>query len=175
MVFDRLFSKAHQQREEQNPTNLRVGDAVSIGGDDLTVEQCHELHGDGGDIWWKYLLQSPERRIWLDVDEDQGLTLTTYEPVRVHVSMPVPPALSLAGKTFSIDEHGFANDVVTKRSGTGAERVEYWYLSSEDGSQLAIWRLGDNPDDLDATQQTGTVEVGLGQEIKSYQLTIYQR
>ncbi|MCL4541989.1 MAG: DUF4178 domain-containing protein [Chloroflexi bacterium] len=174
MVFDRLFSKAHQQREERNPTDLRVGDAVSVAGDDFTVEQRHELRGDGGDVWWKYLLQSTERRLWLDVDEDQGLTLTTYELIRLHVPIPVPSVLSVAGKAFTVEEHGFANDVMTKRSGTSAERVEYWYLSSEDGGQLAIWRLGDNPDNLDATQQTGTVEVGLGQEIKSYQLTIYQ-
>ncbi|MCL4508408.1 MAG: DUF4178 domain-containing protein [Chloroflexi bacterium] len=174
MVFERLFGRARQPEPERTVTTLQVGDAVTLSEDDFTVEQCHELHGDGGDVWWKYLLQNPQRRVWLDVDEDQGLTITAYEPLHTHVAVPVPATITLDGKTYKVDEHGFANDIVTKRSGQSGERVEYWYLSADGGEQVVVWRLGDNPETGDQALQTGTVEVGIGREIQPFQLTIYQ-
>lgn len=174
MIFDRLFGHKGQEIAQRNPTTLQVADAVSYLGEDFTVEQRHELHGDGGDIWWTFLIQSPERRLWLDVDEDQGLTLTIYEPSSVHVAWPIADTLAVQGKTYHVDEHGFANDVVTRRSGESGERVEYWYLASDEGDQMVVRRLGDNELTDDPAQRTGTMEVGIGKEIKTYELTIFQ-
>ena len=174
MIFDRLFGHKGQETTHRNPTSLQVGDAVSYLSEDFTVEQRHELHGDGGDIWWSFLIQSPERRLWLDVDEDQGLTLTIYEPSSVHVALPIGETLAAAGKTYHVDEHGFANDIVTRRSGESGERVEYWYLASDEGDQMVVRRLGDNELTDDPALRTGTIEVGIGKEIKTYELTIFQ-
>lgn len=174
MIFDRLFGHKGQEHAQRNPTTLQVGDAVSYLSEDFTVEQRHELHGDGGDVWWTFLIQSPERRLWLDVDEDQGLTLTIYEPSSVHVDLPIAETLTAQGKTYHVDEHGFANDIVTRRSGESGERVEYWYLASDEGDQLVVRRLGDNPLTDDPALRTGTLEVGIGKEIKTYELIIYQ-
>ena len=174
MIFDRLFGHAQHPAAQRTAQTLRVGDAVSYLDEDFTVEQRHELHGDGGDIWWTFLIQSPERRLWLDVDEDQGLTLTVYEPSAQHVTLPIVDTLTVNGKAFHQDEHGFANDVVTRRSGESGERVEYWYLASDDGDQMVVRRLGDNEITTDPALQTGTMEVGIGKEIKTYELKIYQ-
>jgi hypothetical protein len=174
VIFDRLFGHAQHPASERTVQTLRVGDAVSYLGEDFTVEQRHELHGDGGDVWWTYLLQSPERRLWLDVDEDQGLTLTVYEPSSQHVTLPIVDTITANGKAFHQDEHGFANDVVTKRSGESGERLEYWYLASDDGEQMVVRRLGDNEITDDRARQTGTMEVGIGKEIKTYEVKIYQ-
>jgi hypothetical protein len=173
VIFDRLFGHA-QHPAERSVQTLHVGDAVSYLGEDFTVEQRHELHGDGGDVWWTYLLQSPERRLWLDVDEDQGLTLTVYEPSSVHVPLPIVDTVTVNGKAFHQDEHGFANDTVTRRSGESGERLEYWYLASDDDEQMVVRRLGDNEVTDDPSRQTGTIEVGLGKEIKTYEVKIYQ-
>ena len=174
MIFDRLFGHGQRPMAERSVQTLRVGDAVSYLGEDFTVEQRHELHGDGGDVWWTYLIQSPERRLWLDVDEDQGLTLTVYEPSSVHVAIPVAETVTAGGTTFHSDEHGFANDVITRRTGESGERVEYWYLAADDGRQMVVRRLGDNELTDDPALRTGTVEVGIGKEIKQYELKIYQ-
>ncbi len=174
MIFDRLFGHQHQQIQQHTAQSLQVGDAVSYLGEDFTVEQRHELHGDGGDLWWTYLIQSPERRLWLDVDEDQGLTLTIYEPSTVHVPIPVADTVVVNDKTFHSGEHGFANDVVTRRSGQSGERVEYWYLTGDAGEQLVVRRLGDNEITDDPALRTGTVEVGIGKEIKQYEIKIFQ-
>lgn len=174
MIFDRLFGHTQHSVAQRTPQTLRVGDAVSYLGEDFTVEQRHELHGDGGDVWWLFLIQSPERRLWLDVDEDQGLTLTVFAPSSLHLAMPIVDTITAAGKTFHVDEHGFANDVVTRRAGESGERVEYWYLATDDGDQMVVRRLGDNEITDTPALQTGTVEVGLGKEIKPYELKIYQ-
>jgi hypothetical protein len=174
VIFEHLFGHTQHPAEQRTLQTLRVGDALSYLDEDFTVEQRHELHGDGGDAWWTYLIQSPERRLWLDVDEDQGLTLTMYEPSTVHVALPIGETISVVGKVFHADEHGFANDVVTKRSGESGERLEYWYLTSDEGDQLVIRRLGDNELSDNPALQTGTVEVGIGKEIKTYDVKIYQ-
>ena len=174
MIFDRLFGHSQHPAAQRTPQTLRVGDAVSYLGEDFTVEQRHELRGDGGDVWWTFLIQSPERRLWMDVDEDQGLTLTIYEPSSVHVTLPITDTLSVKDKTFHIDEHGFANDAVSRRAGESSERVEYWYLASDDDDQMVVRRLGDNEITDNPALQTGTVEVGIGKEIKSYELKIFQ-
>ena len=174
MIFDRLFGHEHHAEKQRTLTTLQVGDAVSYLGEDFTVEQRHELHGDGGDVWWSYLIQSPERRLWLDVDEDEGLTITIYTPSHDHVPVPVADTVTVEGTAYHLDEHGFANDVLTKRSGESGERLEYWYLSSDGGDQLVVKRLGDNELVADPAQQTGTVEVGIGKEIKQYEVKIYQ-
>jgi hypothetical protein len=143
-------------------------------GEDFTVEQRHELHGDGGDVWWEYVIQSPEQRLWLDVDEDQGLTATVYQPSTIHVPFPIGDTVAVQGKTYNSDEHGFANDVITRRAGQATERVEYWYLSTNDGDQMVIRRLGDNEITNDPASRTGTMEVAIGKEIKTFEVKIYQ-
>ncbi len=173
-MLGHLFGHHQKPIAHRTPQTLQVGDALSYLTEDFTVEQRQELHGDGGDIWWTYVIQGADQRLWLDVDEDEGLTLTIYTPTSISVPMPIASQVTLNGVQYRVNEHGFANAIITKHSGQIGERIEYWYLNSSAGDEAVVRRLGDNEVTSDPTQQTGTIEVGIGKEIKQYEINIYQ-
>lgn len=171
-MLDRLFGH-HEQVADRTPQTLQVGDAVSYDGENLLVEQRITYHGDGGDIWWNFVLVGPERKLLLDVDEDDGLELTMYEEAPFHPPLPVRGPVTYRGTVFEQDEHGFADASVVRRNSATTERVEYWYLEAADGQQMLIRRLGDNEEQLDPALMTGTVIVHVGVTIKPHQIALF--
>lgn len=163
-----------RKAEERTPQTLQVGDVVSYKDEDYIVEQRIEYRGDGGDVWWDFLLVNPKDKYWLGVVEDEGLVLTLYHDIPFHPDMPPPTKLEYQGEQFSRKEYGFADAVINKKSKmTTAGRVEYWDLESESGKQLSIERWGRNEVREDQSQMTGTTQCSLGEVIKPYQITIY--
>lgn len=160
--------------EERTPQTLQVGDVVSYGDENYVVEQRIEYHGDGGDIWWDFLLVNPKDKCWLGVVEDEGLELTLYHNIPFYPDMPPARKLECQGETYHRTEYGFANTIVKKRSKlTTTGRVEYWDYESENGKQLCIERWGDNEIKADQSQMTGTIQCSIGSVIKPYQIQIY--
>lgn len=175
MSWRRFFGmeKEPEKIEERTPQTLQVGDVVSYRDEDYFVEQRIEYHGDGGDVWWDFLLVNPNDKCWLGVVEDAGLTLTIYHDIPFHPGMPPSDPLAYQGEQFYRKEYGFANATIRKRSGlTTRERVEYWDYESESGKQLSIERWGDNIVLDDQSRMTGTIHCSLGQIIKPYQIKI---
>ncbi len=160
--------------EERTPQTLQVGDVVSYKDDDYMVDQRIEYRGDGGDVWWDFLLTNPKDNYWLGVVEDEGLVLTLYHSVPFHPDMPPPVHLEYQGEKYSRSEYGFADAVIRKKSKlTTSGRVEYWDYESETGRALSIERWGVNAVKEDQSQMTGTVQCSIGDVIKAYQITIF--
>jgi hypothetical protein len=163
-----------EKPEERTPQTIQVGDGVSYLGDDFIVEQRIEYHGDGGDVWWDFLLVSPEDKYWLGVVEDEGLELTLYHNIPFHPDMPPAKTLTWKDQSYYRKEYGFADAIIKKKSKlTTAGRVEYWDYESDEGKQLCVERWGDNEVREDQSAMTGTVGCSLGETIKPYQIKIF--
>lgn len=160
--------------EERTPQTLQVGDVVSHAEEDYIVEQGIEYHGDGGDVWWDFLLVNPKDKYWLCVVEDEGLELTLYHDIPFHPDMPPATTLTYQGEAYRRSEYGFADAIIKKKSKLSTTgRVEYWDYESESGKQLSIERWGINEVREDQTQMTGMVHSSLGENIKPYQISIF--
>jgi len=168
------LEKEQERIEDRTPQTLQVGDVVSFGDEDYVVEQRIEYHGDGGDIWWDFLLVSPNDKCWLGVVEDEGLELTVYHAIPFHPEMPPANPLSYNGEQFHRAEYGFADAIIKKKSRlTTSGRVEYWDYESESGKQLCIERWGVNEIKEDQSQMTGTIQSYIGEIIKPHQIRIF--
>src|SRR5438552_1891130 len=102
------FNPPPKALAERTPETIQVGDAIEIRGDNYTVQQRVEYRGDGGDVWWDYLVQTPQGKRWLGVVDDNGLELTVYDEVRFYPDMPPATRLEVQGKIFNRTEYGFA-------------------------------------------------------------------
>jgi Domain of unknown function (DUF4178) len=163
-----------EKPKERTPQTMQVGDGVSYQSEDYIVEQSVEYHGDGGDVWWDFLLASPSDKYWLGVVEDEGLELTLYHAIPFHPDMPPSNPITWKDQSYRRKEYGFAGVIVKKKSKVATTgRVEYWDYENEDGKQLSIERWGDNEVREDQSAMTGTVACSLGEIIKPYQIKIY--
>ncbi len=168
------LDKESEKPRERTPQTIQVGDVVSFGDEDYVVEQRIEYHGDGGDIWWDFLLVSPTDKCWLGVVEDEGLELTVYHNIPFLPTMPPPTSIEYKGEEFHRSEYGFADAIITKKSKvTTTGRVEYWDYVSESEKALCIERWGINEVRADQSQMTGSIQSSLGSMIQPYQITIY--
>lgn len=175
-LLDRLFGKPEEKPiRERTLQTLQVGDVVSYDDEDYTTEQRIEYRGDGGAIWWDYLIVNPLQKHWLGVTEDEGLEVMEWDDIPFHPAMPPLPRLTYQGEQFARAEYGFADARVNRKSGQATfERVEYWDYESESGKRLGIERWGLNEVREDQTQMTGTIRASLGAPIKPYRVKIYQ-
>lgn len=168
------IEKEPERIEERTPQTLQVGDVVSYDGENYIVEQRIEYRGDGGDVWWDFLLVNPKDKYWLGVVEDEGLELTLYHTIPFHPDMPPSRSISYQGEQFHRTEYGFADALIQKKSRvTTTGRVEYWDYESESEKKLCIERWGINQVKEDQSQMTGTIQTYLGHAIKPYQIEIY--
>ena len=91
-LLDRLFGKPEEKPiRERTLQTLQVGDVVSYDDEDYTIEQRIEYHGDGGAIWWDYLIVNPLQKHWLGVTEDEGLEVMEWDDIPFHPDMPPLP------------------------------------------------------------------------------------
>lgn len=177
-MFDRIkrfmgFNPEPKRVAERAPETIQVGDAIEIEGDNYTVQQRIEYRGDGGAVWWDYVVQTADGRRTLGVVDDDGLELTVWDEVRYFPTMPPAATLEVEGETYHRAEYGFANATTHRRSGIVPGRVEYWDYESTSGQKLNIERWGENDYRADQSQMTGTIQVSRGRSIKPYQLKIY--
>lgn len=168
------MEKETEKLRDRTPRTMQVGDAVSWGEENFVVEQRVEYRGDGGDLWWDYLLMSPKEKYWLGVVEDEGLELTMYRQIPFYPEMPPDDVLIYQEERFHRTEYGFADAAIKKREGlTHAGRVEYWDYESESAKQLCIERWGVNEIKTVQSEMTGTIRSYVGDIIKEYQITIF--
>lgn len=160
--------------EERTPQTLQVGDVVSYQDENYIVEQRVEYHGDGGDVWWDFLVVNPKEKFWLGVVEDEGLELTLYHNVGYRPPMPPPTELEYEGEKFHRSEYGFADAIIKKKSRlTNTGRVEYWDYDAESGKSMSVERWGINEVKEDQSRMTGTITCSIGTPIKPYMVTIF--
>ncbi len=169
---------------DRAPQDLQIGDMVEIDSEtaeldwlknsEFGVEERVVYRGEGGGIWWAFLLVSPEDKAWLSVVDDEGVELALYRPVQYRPEFPLPDRITLEGKEFTLTQQGFARGQVQRRSGhlSEEERLEYWSLEGPEGVSLAIERWG-LTDDRDVPAGVGSVSVTVGTPLKSYQVKIY--
>ncbi len=175
-LLDRIFGKPTPKPiAERTLQTLQVGDVVEYDDQSYTVEQRNEYHGDGGAIWWDYLIVNPMQKYWMGVTEDDGLEVWLWSDIPFHPTMPPAPQLAYAGEQFARAEYGFADARITRKVGPNTfGRVEYWDYEGESGKRLGVERWGLNDVRDDQSQMTGTIHTNLGEAIKPYQVKIYQ-
>lgn len=177
-LFDRLthlFQGSQAPLPERTPQGLQIGDMVEIDGEkEYSVEERIEYRGEGGGLWWAFLLSNPEDRAWLSVVDDMGTQLALYREVPYHPTFPLPDTITVEGKQYTVTEHGFARGRIQRRSGhlSEEERLEYWSLEGPEGQSLAIerWGLGD---ERSVAAGVGSVSVTRGTPLQAYQVKIY--
>ena len=140
---------------------LKVGDVVAFEGRDYVVRGTIRLE-QSGFSWDEHLLDDTRRRIWLSVEDDEGLELCVWDRLSGTLLEPGPPSLSYDGRDFRLTERGEATFRSEGTTGTASSgRMEYADYSAGD-ERLSFERFG-------AT----TWEVSRGHVVAERELTIY--
>jgi hypothetical protein len=145
---------------------LGPGDVVSYEGTDFIVDRT--MHFDQEGFTWKeHLLTDPvaSRRMWLGVEDDDGLEVTLWERVSGVTLEPGPGSLDHDGVTYEREEQGRARFHVEETGGTTAEQGTMEFADYSAGEQLlAFERYG-----------TGSWEVSTGRVVSEHALDVYPR
>ncbi len=144
-----------------DPRALKVGDIVGFQGRDYVVRGSLRMD-QSGFTWQEHLLDDTRRRLWLSVEDDEGLELCVWERVPGSRLEPGPASLGYDGREFVLEERGEASFRSEGTTGTApAGRMEYVdYAAGDD--RLAFERFG-------ATSW----EVSRGRVVGERELTIY--
>lgn len=141
---------------------LGPGDVVAYDGTDFIVDRTIHLDEDGF-TWQEHLLTDPvaERRLWLGVEDDEGLEVTLWERASGVTLEPGPGTLEHGGLTYRREEQGTARF----RLDPGGESGTMQYADYSAGEHLlAFERYG-----------TGSWEVSTGRAIFEHALDVYPR
>jgi hypothetical protein len=160
----------NSNRSDVTIMNLRVGDYVTFRSVDYYVRQRF-MYRAGSFEWMAYQFSdsSREKSLWLDVEEDDELSIEMSEPIKLppeitveHLKAKQP--VSINGVMYYYDEHGYAQVKIEKENKRWDEdTVEYWDYYSQDESQyISFEKWG-------ADELEGSV----GYPIKDYELEIY--
>lgn len=118
----------------------------------------------GGYEWFDYQLVDGEKEIWMAAEDDDGLFVAIYTPIKDVPPEPVPRTWTHEGHTFHLDESGSCEVLVeSELSAPKRVQVEYWDFETDDDVYLSVenWQ--------------GDWEASIGREIKPYELEIYPR
>ena len=141
---------------------LRIGDVVNHDGRDFIVEGTLRFE-QGGFRWDEHRLIDGSHRVWLSVEDDEGLEVIVWERLRGAALEPGPASLEHGGVTYELDERGRANftsEGLTGAPGGGkAEFADY----AQGQHRLSFERYGDH---------TGW-EISVGRVISEHALDIY--
>jgi hypothetical protein len=139
-------------------------DVVAYEGTDYVIDRTMRFDEDGF-TWDEHLLDDAVggRKLWLSVEDDEGLEIIAWERLKGAALEPGPGSLEHAGATYELDERGRANftsEGVTGAPGGGkAEFADY-----ECGDQrLSFERYGDD----------SGWEISAGRVISEHALDIY--
>jgi hypothetical protein len=157
-------SAADEQRALHGDVRrLRPGDVVNYDGTDFVVDRTLRFEEEGFS-WDEHLLEDEVdgRRLWLSVEDAEGLQVTAYERLAGAALEPGPAQLEHDGTTFRRDEQGRAAYRTEERDGPGGKgAMEYAeYVAGE--RRLAFERYG-----------TGGWEASLGTVISEHALDLY--
>jgi hypothetical protein len=142
---------------------LRPGDVVNYDGTDFVIDRTLRFEEEGFS-WDEHLLEDEVdgRRLWLSVEDDEGLQVTAYERLAGAALEPGATQLVHDGTTFRRDEQGRASYRTEERDGAGGKgAMEYAEYVAGD-RRLAFERYG-----------TGGWEVSLGTVISEHALDLY--
>jgi len=144
-----------------DPRRLKVGDVVGFEGRDYIVRGTIRLD-QSGFVWAEHLLDDTRERVWLSVEDDEGLELCLWGRLTGSPLEPGPANLSHDGAEYRRHERGeatFTSEGTTGTAPTG--RMEYVDYRSGD-HRLSFERFG-------AT----TWEVSQGRVVGERELTLY--
>ncbi len=157
-------SAADEQRALHGDVRrLGPGDVVSYDGTDFVVDRTLRFQEEGFS-WDEHLLEDEVggRRLWLSVEDAEGLQVTAYERLAGAALEPGPAQLQHGGTTFRRDQHGRAAYRTEERAGAGGKgAMEYVEYVAGD-RRLAFERYG-----------TGGWEVSAGTVISEHALDLY--
>ncbi|MBW3579386.1 MAG: DUF4178 domain-containing protein [Actinobacteria bacterium] len=157
-------SAADEQRALHGDVRrLGAGDVVTYEGTDFVVDRTLRFQEEGFS-WDEHLLEDEVggRRLWLSVEDDEGLQVTVYERLAGAALEPGPAQLEHRGTTFRRDQHGRAAYRTEERAGPGGKgAMEYVEYVAGD-RRLAFERYG-----------TGGWEVSAGTVIPEHALDLY--
>ena len=144
-----------------DPRALKVGDIVGFEGRDYVVRGSLRMD-QSGLTWQEHLLDDTRRRLWLSVEDDEGLELCVWERVPGSRLEPGPASLGYDGREFLLEERGEASFRSEGTTGAApAGRMEYVdYAAGDD--RLAFERFG-----------AASWEVSRGRVVSEGELTIY--
>jgi hypothetical protein len=157
-------SAADEQRALHGDVRrLAPGDVVNYDGTDFVIDRTLRFEEEGFS-WDEHLLEDEVdgRRLWLSVEDDEGLQVTAYERLAGAALEPGATQLVHDGTTFRRDEQGRASYRTEERDGAGGKgAMEYAEYVAGD-RRLAFERYG-----------TGGWEVSLGTVISEHALDLY--
>lgn len=141
---------------------LKPGDVVNYEGRDYIIEGTITFDEDGF-VWHEHHLVEGEDKLWLSVEDDEGLEVAVWRRLRGSTLEPGAAAIEHDGVGYERDERGRARFTAEGSTGTGPSgRAEYAdYQAGE--KRLSFERYGED----------GAWEVGLGQLISEHALDIY--
>ncbi|HEV3002199.1 MAG TPA: DUF4178 domain-containing protein [Solirubrobacteraceae bacterium] len=145
---------------------LAPGDAVSYEGTDFLVDRTMRFD-QGGYAWKEHLLSDAVsgRRMWLSVEEDDGLEVAVWERVPEPDVEPGPAELTYDGRAYERQERGSARFRTEQTGGGAGESGTMEYVEYAAGERLLVFeRYG-----------TGAWEVSTGRAISEHLLDVYPR
>ncbi len=145
---------------------LAPGDVVNYEGTDFIVDRTMRFDEEGF-RWDEHLLEDAVsgRKLWLSVEDDDGLEVAVYERVTGADLSPDAAEVSHGGTTFRRDERGRASYRVERVGDAAGESGTMEYADYAAGDRLlAFERYG-----------TGSWEVSEGRKISEHILDVYVR
>ena len=145
---------------------LTPGDVVNYEGTDFIVDRTMRFDEDGF-TWDEHLLDDAVggRKLWLSVEDDDGLEVAVYERVDGADLTPEAAEVTVGGTTFKRDERGRATYRVERVGDAAGESGTVEYADYAAGDELlAFERYG-----------TGSWEVSQGRKISEHVLDVYPR
>lgn len=147
--------------DRSDPRRLKIGDIVGFDGRDYVVRGTIRLD-QSGFAWEEHLLDDTTSRVWLSVEDDEGLELCLWNRVSGSPHVPGSAGLTDGGVDYLLTERGEAVFRAEGTTGTASSGdMEYIDYAAGD-RRLSFERFG-------AT----TWEVSRGRVVGERELTIY--
>jgi hypothetical protein len=142
--------------------DLRLNDIVVYYDNDFMVEG-RIAYNQGGWQWFSFMLQDGDKKLWLGVEEDDGLSLSMWKEVSgMMLDSPPPKVIEYDGETFEMEERGQASAQSIGRTGRPVDSpVTFYDYESPSGRYLSVEDWG------------GDIEVSIGSDITEQELTVF--
>jgi hypothetical protein len=143
--------------------DLKVGGVVTYDATDFIVRnrQVYESHGFE---WYSFHLVDSisGKNLWIDAEDDDELEIVVGQAVNLDLELPIPNRVNCEGKSFKLDEHGFAKVLIeSEDSQPKYAQVEYWDFYEESDE----WTFG-------VEKWGGQIECSLGRYIEPFEIEI---
>jgi hypothetical protein len=143
---------------------LRPRDVVAYEGTDFMIDRTIHFDEDGF-TWQEHLLLDAVsgRKLWLSVEDDEGVEVAIYEPVAGVDLEPGPASVEHDGVTFKREERGRARFRIERSDQQAPEQGQMEYADYSAGDRLLSFeRYG-----------SGGWEVSTGSVISEHVLDLY--